>query len=80
MQSGLFRAGYGQTTAHDCIVRGVASDALNLTTITCSENGEVTFWPFKDKKKLSGNVVRPRCQIKLEDNLAINSILLHRER
>ncbi len=80
MQSGLFRTSYGQPKAHDSIVRGVASDALNLTTITCSETGEITFWPFKDKKKIHGNVVTPSSCIKLEDNDTINSIVLNRER
>ncbi|CAF1073060.1 unnamed protein product, partial [Brachionus calyciflorus] len=58
-------------------VRGVATDFLNLTTITCSENGEILFWPFKDKRKLNSNILEYRDKIQLEDN--ISSIILHRE-
>lgn len=80
MQSGMLRCTYGKPVAHDSMVRGVATDALNLTTITCSETGEICFWSFKDKKMLTGHVTKPKFQIKLEDNLTINSIVLHRER
>lgn len=77
MQSGIYRGSYGKTTAHDSTVRGVATDSLNLTTITCSENGEIFFWPFKDKKKLNSNVTEYKDLIKIEEN--ISSVLLHRE-
>ena len=63
--------------AHDSSVRGVASDSLNLTTITCSENGEITFWPFKDKKILNQCVSKFKDQIKLSET--IDKITLHRE-
>lgn len=77
MQSGLFRGSYGSDTAHDSSVRGVASDFLNQTTITCSELGQIKFWPFKEKKKLNSNVIECRHEIQIEEN--ISSILLHRE-
>jgi U3 small nucleolar RNA-associated protein 21 len=64
-------------TAHDCAVRGVASDSLNLLTVTCGENGEVNFWPFKEKKKLAGLVDSYQHQIKLDE--CIDKIALHRE-
>ncbi len=61
-------------------MRGVASDALNLTTITCSENGEILFWPFKDKKVLNSNVLNYTFRLKLDNEATINKIILHRER
>ena len=61
-------------------MRGVASDALNLTTITCGEDGEIIFWPFKDKKILNSIVANYKFKIKLENEAAINKIVLHRER
>ena len=80
MQSGLYRGSYGNPSAYNCIVRGVHSDALNLTTITCSENGEISFWPFKDKTNLNSAMKQPKFQIKLEDNMTIDHSVLHRER
>ena len=77
IQSGQFRASYGKPSAHDCSVRGVASDALNLTTITCSENGEITFWPLKEKRALSSVVVEAKHKMKIEES--ISKIVLHRE-
>jgi U3 small nucleolar RNA-associated protein 21 len=77
MQSGIFRGSYGQTTAHDSSVRGITSDMLNLTTITCSESGEIKFWPFKNKASLKS------CQTKfnhiIQLNESINQIIFHRE-
>lgn len=64
--------------AHESSIRGVASDALNLTTITCSANGEVSFWPFKHKSKLTYTFQKCTHQIKIEE--FISKIALHRER
>ena len=64
--------------AHDCSIRGVATDALNLITITCAENGEVKFWPFKEKKILHSCVENHKHVLKLEES--IDKIILHRER
>lgn len=64
--------------AHESTVRGVASDALNLTTITCSAEGEISFWPFKRKNKLNHCFEKCEEQIKLDEQ--INKIVLHRER
>lgn len=50
---------------------------LNLTTVTCGENGEIKFWPFKDKKNLNSAVINYQQQIKLDE--AIDKITLHRE-
>ena len=67
-------------SAHDCSIRGVAVDALNRITISASENGDLTFWQFKNKhfstKNL--NVTNYFNKIKLDE--PINQILLHRER
>ncbi len=48
-----------------------------MTTITCSENGEIKFWPFKDKKILNQGVSKYNDQIKLSET--IDKITLHRE-
>lgn len=49
-----------------------------MTTITCGENGEILFWPFKDKKKLNSVITDYKYQIKLDES--IDKIMLHRER
>jgi hypothetical protein len=64
--------------AHDCAVRSIDSDSLNLTTITCAENGEIRFWPFKNKKTLNSCMEKPKFEMKINEN--INRTLLHRER
>ena len=78
IQSGLFRGTYGKPNAHKCSVRGVCTDSLNLTTITCGENGEILFWPFKDKKILHACIDVYNHRIEL--NETIDKIVLHRER
>jgi len=79
MQSGLHRGTYGKSKAHECAIRGVATDSLNRTTITCAENGEITFWQFKNKNFSIGNVHITQAfkQMKLEES--INQLLIHRE-
>ncbi|XP_001513138.1 WD repeat-containing protein 36 isoform X1 [Ornithorhynchus anatinus] len=49
MQSGLHRGQYGQKTAHQGTVRGVAVDGLNQLTITAGSEGLIKFWNFKSK-------------------------------
>ena len=49
-----------------------------MTTITCGENGEITFWPFKDKKHLNSAILNYKHQIKLDET--IDKMILHRER
>lgn len=77
IQSGAFRGTYGKPSAHDCSVRGVASDSLNLTTITCGENGSIRFWQFKEKKSLQSIVENWKHELKLDES--IDKISLHRE-
>ena len=55
----------------------MASDALNLNTITCGENGEIKFWPFKEKKVLNSCVLNYRHMLKLDES--IDKIALHRD-
>ena len=74
----MFRGTYGKQQAHKCSVRGVATDSLNLTTITCGENGEILFWPFKDKKILNSCI--DLYIHKIELNESIDKMVLHRER
>lgn len=51
-----------------------------MTTITCSESGEVFFWSFKEKSSLVSKVRQPKFKIKLENEATINNCVLHRER
>ncbi|XP_013379758.1 WD repeat-containing protein 36 isoform X1 [Lingula anatina] len=69
MQSGLHRGSYGNPTAHDGAVRGVAVDGLNQVTVTAGADFTIKFWKFKQKQLLE--------TLKVEAQVA--SILLHRE-
>lgn len=53
MQSGIWRDSYGEKKAHECPVRGVASDALNQIVITGGSDCQVKFFTFKNK----GNIL-----------------------
>ena len=55
----------------------MAIDALNLVTITCSEDGEVDFWPFREKKSLNACIGNYSHQLKLHES--IDKIAFHRE-
>jgi U3 small nucleolar RNA-associated protein 21 len=46
--------------------------------ISCSENGEIKFWPFKDKKILNQTIAKSFGFLKLEET-TIDKIRLHRE-
>ncbi|KAK3090298.1 hypothetical protein FSP39_010724 [Pinctada imbricata] len=69
LQSGIYRGSYGDPAAHECAVRGVATDGLNQITVTAGADGRVKFWRFKRKELLE--------TVKLSDQ--ISHILLHRE-
>lgn len=69
LQSGIHRGSYGETTAHNCSIHGVAIDGLNQVTITAGLDGEVKFWKFKQKKWI--DTVNLKCYL--------SEILLHRE-
>ncbi|XP_026474515.1 WD repeat-containing protein 36 [Ctenocephalides felis] len=49
IQSGFHRGTYGSDTAHMSAVRGVATDNLNLFTISAGGDGIIKFWHFKNK-------------------------------
>uniref|UniRef100_A0A6M2DGU2 Putative u3 small nucleolar rna-associated protein 21 n=1 Tax=Xenopsylla cheopis TaxID=163159 RepID=A0A6M2DGU2_XENCH len=49
IQSGIHRGTYGVDTAHSSAVRGVATDNLNLFTISAGGDGDIKFWHFKNK-------------------------------
>ena len=53
--------------------------SLNLTTITCGENGIVYFWPFKEKQVLKSIIPNFKHKIELNADETINHIQLHRE-
>jgi hypothetical protein len=78
MQSGIWRGTYGIKKAHEGSLRGVATDALNLMTITCDENGELLFWPFKEKGALNSTVRAYKQRICLDTR--VNRILMNRDR
>ncbi|XP_069127390.1 WD repeat-containing protein 36-like [Argopecten irradians] len=69
LQSGIHRGSYGEPTAHDCCVRGVAIDGLNQMLITAGGTGDIKFWKFKDRKLL--NCLQLKSQI--------SQICLHKE-
>ncbi|XP_064607186.1 WD repeat-containing protein 36-like [Liolophura sinensis] len=69
LQSGLYRGGYGEPTAHSTPVRGVVIDGLNQVTVSASAEGDLKFWKFK-RKDLLGT---------LKLNTPISKINLHRE-
>ncbi|KAH9489302.1 WD repeat-containing protein 36 [Bulinus truncatus] len=69
MQSGQHRGSYGNPTAHDCTVRGIAADALNQKVVTAGADGSICFWKFKNKE-LMGT---------LKLNALLSQIVLHRD-
>lgn len=52
MQSGLWRDTYGDPTAHNGAVRGLACDNLNKIVISGGSDAKIKFWPFKCKGNL----------------------------
>ncbi|XP_012945406.1 WD repeat-containing protein 36 isoform X2 [Aplysia californica] len=69
LQSGLIRGSFGDPTAHDCTVRGVACDGLNQKLITGGADGLLCFWRFKAKTMLD----------KLQLEAYISQMQLHRD-
>ena len=65
--------------AYDSCVRGVTTDSLNSQTITCSQNGELVFWQFKNKHFSLKNLNITKFYGKIDFNESVNQILLHRE-
>lgn len=57
IQSGIWRGTYGKTQAHTCAVRGVATDNLNVLTISGGSKGTVKFWSFKNPGKFLLNLI-----------------------
>ncbi len=60
-------------------MRGVATDSLNSQTITCSQNGELYFWQFKNKHFSLKNLNITKMHGKIDLNESVNQIQLHRE-
>ncbi|KAG8598191.1 hypothetical protein GDO81_002524 [Engystomops pustulosus] len=50
IQSGIHRGSYGEDTAHDGPIRGVAVDGLNQMTVTAGDDKLIKFWKFKSKQ------------------------------
>ncbi|KAL0274929.1 UNVERIFIED_CONTAM: hypothetical protein PYX00_002946 [Menopon gallinae] len=61
IQSHLHRGSYGNGSAHDGAVRGVAVDVLNLMLTTGGSDGFIKWWNFKSTKNS-----KELCKIKLE--------------
>ncbi|KAM9329979.1 WD repeat-containing protein 36 [Gastrophryne carolinensis] len=69
IQSGIHRGQYGEKTAHNGSIRGLAVDGLNQMTITAGSDQKIKFWKFKSKELIQT----------IELSISPEAILLHRE-